>query len=407
MGYTSSKNAARRQSISVTIIITIAVLWIMYPRLVSNATDNRVDDTPQSPRQKKIRRVDYTKFSHNTAQHRRECNACHKFPSSNWKDVRKEDEAFPDVTEYPQHSSCIECHRQQFFARERPAPRICSNCHVNVTPRNTERFPFPSLGEKFEASKKGSDFVSEFNVYFPHDKHLDLIGQARPALRRDETVRFVTASFKKQESEPKSCAVCHKIYQPQGDSNDEYVMPPPKKLGESFWLKKGTFETLLNSHTVCFTCHSQGSDFKPDSSDCNACHKLAPTVSDAKTDFDSNLIAAMKIKDTTMLKRWRTRDSSGTFRHEGGAHPLLSCTACHNIAAMNTLDQKTLKVPIRSCGGEGMGCHIEADKSGILKLEIEKKKTNPNFQCAKCHLSFSKRYIPESHLAAIQGAKTE
>ena len=35
----------------------------------------------------------------------------------------------------------------QFFARERPAPAICSNCHVKVTPQDTARFLFPSLGD--------------------------------------------------------------------------------------------------------------------------------------------------------------------------------------------------------------------------------------------------------------------
>ena len=150
-------------------------------------------------------RIDYSRFSHLNENHRLECETCHKFPSSNWKVVRKESDAFPDITEFPDHQSCIECHRKQFFARERPAPRICSNCHVKVSPRDTSRFPFPSLGEPFLASAKGKDFVSEFKVFFPQDKHED--GE----LPRAHSTCF---SCHNQESElpplPQNCDVCHK-----------------------------------------------------------------------------------------------------------------------------------------------------------------------------------------------------
>src|SRR5215203_3132002 len=57
-------------------------------------------------------RIDYSRFSHNTAQHRVACKSCHTFPSKNWKQVRKTDDAFPDVTEYPAHEACLGCHRQ-------------------------------------------------------------------------------------------------------------------------------------------------------------------------------------------------------------------------------------------------------------------------------------------------------
>ena len=149
-------------------------------------------------------RIDYSRFSHFNEQHRLECQTCHKFPSPNWKVVRKESEAFPDISEFPDHQSCINCHRKQFFARERPAPRICSNCHVKVSPRNTSRFPFPSLGEPFFASAKGRGFVSEFKVFFPQDKHED--GE----LPRTHSTCF---SCHNQESElaplPQSCGSCH------------------------------------------------------------------------------------------------------------------------------------------------------------------------------------------------------
>src|ERR1044071_4993181 len=140
-------------------------------------------------------RTDYTRFDHATQAHRRACDSCHKFPSANWRDVgRRGDEAFEDVTEYPEHSSCIGCHRTQFFARERPQPRICSVCHVNVTPRDQTRRPFPNPLERFRASNWARDFESDFRVFFPHEKHAELFGMnAAPS---HEGVRFVTASYR-------------------------------------------------------------------------------------------------------------------------------------------------------------------------------------------------------------------
>ena len=109
------------------------------------------------------------------------CDSCHKFPTKNWKEVRKGDAAFPDVAEFPEHSSCLNCHRQQFFARERPAPAICSNCHVNVTPRDTTRFLFPSLGDMANSSKPWRDVATEFAINFPHETHVDLVEAKAPA----------------------------------------------------------------------------------------------------------------------------------------------------------------------------------------------------------------------------------
>lgn len=162
--------------------------------------------------------VDYARFSHGTEQHRAACGSCHTFPSKNWKQVRKSDDAFPDVTEYPEHKACLSCHRQQFFARERPVPRICSNCHVKATPSDTARFPFPSLGEAFLATVKGREFVSDFQVQFPHEKHEDA-----------------------------QCTDCHKKLEPE----------PTRPL----------------THAVCFTCHNQESELAPLPPNCDSCHK--------------------------------------------------------------------------------------------------------------------------------------
>src|SRR5688572_16391525 len=184
---------------------------------------------PQKPR------VNYSKFSHWThvEQQKLACDSCHKFPSKNWKEVRKGEEAFPDVTDFPEHQACLNCHRTQFFARERPAPVICSNCHVAVTPRNSARHPFPSLGPTFLASKKAQAFVSEFKVLFRHDKHVDVVGDRRRSRRDDfHLVRVALRGLSLQDAGSKSCAVCHQTYQPQGKSKEEFVTPPPKGLSD-------------------------------------------------------------------------------------------------------------------------------------------------------------------------------
>ena len=159
------------------------------------------------------------RFSHLTKEHRAACSSCHTFPSKNWKQVRKGDEAFPDVTEYPEHQACLSCHRQQFFAREQPVPRICSNCHVKATPVDASRYPFPSLGEAFLSTAKARDFVSDFKVLFPHDKHADA-----------------------------SCSDCHQT-------------------------KEKTFQARPLTHAACFTCHNQESELAPLPPNCDSCHK--------------------------------------------------------------------------------------------------------------------------------------
>ena len=363
---------------------------------------------PQRSRSQKTKvppkpKVDYSKFSHRTHVERQKlaCDSCHKFPSKNWKEVRKGDDAFPDVTDFPEHGACLNCHRTQFFARERPAPAVCSNCHVAVTPRNTTRYPFPSLGEPFLASKPGQTFVSDFKVLFPHDKHVDVVGVLRPS---PEKFRFalVRAAFNSaglQDAQSKGCATCHVTYLPQGKSNDEFVTKPPKDLPEdAYWLKKGTFKTTPTTHAACSSCHNEEAGIPPAPGDCAACHKFPTASREPSRDFDQKLAAAMSINDWRLLRQW-SRRSAGRYRHEFDVHNELSCATCHNPAVMNLLEEKTL-VSVKSCGGSG-GCHIETNLDGILNYEIEQKRTKPDFQCVKCHIVLGKNPVPENHLEAI------
>ena len=363
----------------------------------------------QKPKVPPKPKVDYTKFSHQThaVAQKLACSSCHKVPSKNWKEFRKGDAAFPDVTDFPEHSSCLNCHREQFFARERPAPAICSNCHIAITPRDTARWLFPSLGDVTDPKLKRREFVSEFGVAFPHDKHIDVVGFNNSAPQTRALFVNVLFQDQKKQGPPKSCPVCHETYQQQGKSSEEYVTKPPKSLGDNFWLKKGTFKTIPNSHTICFTCHNADSGIAPEPKDCNVCHKLV-SLMQLKVDFDPTLPTTMGIIDKMILARWSRRISSGAFRHEGGEHPDLSCLNCHNVArsTFNTVDPKTLKVPVRSCGGAD-GCHITTttDDGGILNFEIDQKKKDPKFVCSKCHITFGKETIPENHPQAIPTPK--
>ncbi|HEX6649600.1 MAG TPA: cytochrome c3 family protein, partial [Pyrinomonadaceae bacterium] len=314
----------------------------------------------------------YSDFSHTTHVNKQKlaCDSCHKFPTANWKEVRKGDAAFPDVTEFPEHASCLNCHRKQFFARERPVPRVCSNCHIKATPIDTTRYPFPSLGEAFLSTAKAVGFASQFRVFLPHDKHSDA-----------------------------DCADCHQTYQPQGKADEEFVTKPPKDIGDAFWLKKGTFKTRPLTHATCFTCHNQESELAPLPQNCNACHKAA-VAETAAADFDEKLAATIGVRDWWTLAAWRSRRSAGAFRHE--VHADLKCAQCHNVTAMNTTGDATKRVPVKSCGG-AEGCHVTAtlDDGGVLNYEIDQRKQSATFVCTKCHVAFGKKPVPPSHVDAI------
>jgi len=324
----------------------------------------------------------YSEFPHSEKAHQIACASCHKFPSDNWNKVRQGNDAYPDITEYPKHESCLNCHRQQFF-RGRP-PVICSICHTNPSPTDSSRHPFPNPREIFDASAKGRTAVSDFAISFPHEKHIEIVSgpdKPEPGVAAGE----------------ESCSVCHKLQQPQGDSSEEFVRPVPAKWGDKFWLKKGTFKSVPMSHTTCFTCHSADTGISPAPTDCAVCHKLKPP--EAKTDFDPTLAATLKLNDKAMSDAWKRRDSSGTFRHEWFSHDELSCSTCHDVRQINTMDAATKKVSVLKCGT----CHATAasDDGGALNFEVDARKANAKFECTKCHLTFGKLPIPDSHLKAI------
>src|SRR6185369_10974540 len=243
-------------------------------------------------------------------------------------DVRQGDAAFPDVAEFPKHESCLNCHRQQFFARQRPAPAICSNCHVKVSPRDTARFTFPSLGDLANHSGPKRNVVAEFAVEFPHDKHED-----------------------------QECVTCHQLD------------------------KEGDVKTKPNNHGACFSCHNVESELAPAPSACAACHKRTDPVATApgsdriRVRFSrgsgQNHHAVAGGFVGVLDQRMRVPDNGdySKFQHTSEYHQRLPCALCHrreNNSPTPTMPGAKDHLP---CAG----CHVKqfADRSSAI--------------CTNCH----------------------
>jgi hypothetical protein len=179
----------KRQIITLAILLVLASAGFVCPRPASSSPPRAFEPEPQrraqtrrrrrAPARTRARRVDYSKFSHRTPQHRaRACDTCHTVPTENWPRVRAKGEAFPDVTDYPGHASCMDCHRRQFFSGARPV--ICSVCHTNVSPRDGTRHPFRNPSEAFRQSRRKAQTPSEFDTVFPHDRHQDVMARLLP-----------------------------------------------------------------------------------------------------------------------------------------------------------------------------------------------------------------------------------
>ncbi|MEW6128566.1 MAG: hypothetical protein AB1757_16120 [Acidobacteriota bacterium] len=395
------------RAIKLTILLTVVLsaFVFVHPGLTANNAEAESQRRPSTTRRptaasKPGRSANYSQFSHQVAAHQMACNSCHKFPTANWKTARKGEEAFEDVTDYPTHDSCLNCHRQQFFKGAQPA--ICTICHTNPGPRNSNRHPFPNPSEVFDQSPKGKAAVSQFEIFFPHDKHESLFGELR---KRSASLQFAAFRKSRQGAANAVCANCHQLYKPQGEASDEFVTPPPKNLkDDDFWLKKGTFMSSPGSHASCFSCHAAGGGLQPEPTDCSMCHKLSPAskLTLEQSDFDAKFATAMAIQDKPLLERWQRRQAS-KFRHEWFSHAELKCTDCHKVATINTADGRGAEVDILSCGGSGSGCHITptADEGGALNFEIDQRKAKADFQCSKCHLDEGRKAIPESHAKAL------
>ena len=304
--------------------------------------------------------ANYSVFLHSTREHQADCKTCHVAPSANWKKVGD----FPDVTDYPDHDSCVRCHRPQFFRGAQP--QVCGICHTKISPRDDARQPFPEIGQK-----------RDFSIVFPHDKHQDVIARMlMPNLRLrgdDSSHVFRQVSFVQDVKAGgfNNCSICHV-------ANAKAPVAPEGGWVDKFVPTIDTFKASPQSHSSCFNCHWKQQE--PVATNCAGCHKAAP--------------AAFAVPPSPQR-------ISMKFRHEGGGEKknhLAECTTCHiNITRAATLSGLLPDVPITSC----TECH---NKDGLrldLSSELAAIDKNKSFACSYCHTSdVGKRDPPPSHTIA-------
>src|SRR5437867_10017806 len=102
-----SNNANRQLAVRLIVFALAGFVIIVSPHLVSTATDGaRFEVAPQGRLPRRVSRntqktaaqtprIDYSHFSHRTHVEKQKlnCDSCHKFPTKNWKEVRKGDAA--------------------------------------------------------------------------------------------------------------------------------------------------------------------------------------------------------------------------------------------------------------------------------------------------------------------------
>ena len=325
----------------------------------------------------------YNRFDHNVAAHvRQSCSECHKSPTgiSSAETASGENYRYPDITDYPDHDSCLDCHRQQFFRGNRPA--ICSVCHTKVSPRDKARFEF-----------KKSNQASEFAIRFPHDVHQDIIARQTAPLRETfvAAAHFVKAKFTSSESfqddkrtDYNNCSICHapaaaKTYmttprKPQFTALETGLVVASHR--EKIAAPVGYFKGVPNGHDSCFNCHY--SEQKPVRSDCAGCH----------------ILTRGRIAESNVIERYSVKFSHEEKSEGGSLVHDSECAKCH-VRITQSADLRSLKpdVPIFTCATGS--CHGDKLKAEIT--ERDEKKIN---SCSYCHSEYiGSHQIPESHRA--------
>lgn len=326
----------------------------------------------------------YSQFDHNVAAHSRQsCNECHKSPTgtSRSETVSGVDYRYPDITDYPDHDSCLDCHRQQFFRGARPA--ICTVCHTKVSPRDKARFEF-----------KKSNQASEFAIRFPHDVHQDIIAkQTMPPARETNVAaaHFVKAKFTvvanfqdDKRTDYNNCSICHapaaaRTYttvprKPQFTALETGMVVTPHR--EKIAATVGYFKGVPEGHDSCFNCHY--SEQKPIRSDCAGCH----------------ILTRGRIAESNIIERYSLKFSHEETSEGGSLVHDKECSQCH-VRITQSADLRSLKpdVPILTCATSS--CH-----GNNLKAEISKRDDKEIKSCSYCHSEYiGSHQIPESHRA--------
>ena len=362
----------KRHLVTLLIFALAALVYFVYPQQFSDSGaaigQKRAPRRAAGPPASRPTAVDYSRFSHATKKHQDACNTCHKVPTSNWRKVRD----YPDIADYPDHDSCLNCHRAQFFKGAKPV--ICSVCHSKVSPRDAARFAFRNPARK-----------RQFTIEFPHDKHQDVIAKLFLGSPVEQRPGFVHASFTlsslnadDKTKHYNNCEICH-------GPRPMPAVAPASGWVDGFVPDNLTLKAVPASHASCFSCHWKSE--QPLSDNCAGCHKL-PSAAVMITAVDS-----------------RPKRISMKFRHDGGGegdkknHPA-ECTVCHiNITKASTLRGLEPDVPIfPSCADSS--CH-----KNVLSEELVKYNKAPgSFSCVKCHTSdMGSKKPPNSHTLAAAG----
>jgi tetratricopeptide (TPR) repeat protein len=141
--------------------------------------------------QTRSRGPDYSQFSHRTEQHKQACGSCHTFPSKNWKEVRNGDDAFPDVTQYPEHQACLTCQAIPWLERAVKADG-------GMLPARS------SLGRALMQTGKGEAAVAHLEKALPVDNDGSLrfqLARAYQVAGRREEAAATMAEYQKIQQE--------------------------------------------------------------------------------------------------------------------------------------------------------------------------------------------------------------
>ncbi|MDQ3133506.1 MAG: DUF1090 domain-containing protein [Acidobacteriota bacterium] len=384
---------------------------------------------------------DPSKFSHATPGHFENCASCHKIDALAQKETPKNFLSRSDITDYPDHDSCLSCHAQRyqplFFRGARPV--VCTICHKGaITPRNELRFDFPKVS-----------IPSQFTDVFPHEAHFK--GTSLPRFKR-----MLGDKAKPQDS----CAFCHKPMNGEFKMATTAAVASPAatataataKPEEGFVSKQGAFMTTPTSHASCFECHwregEDGRDFKPYANSCAECHASLvrpPTAMPPKPAATPapkpgvvpahHAVAASSFLLPVLFDDQPNplvaRHAADRFIHEIDSHKCrdkfeekdklekegkckdrvaITCLSCHTtVRKSKTLEDLAMNkqnwVQLPSCSSSS--CHTALAGSGALKLslfrELQQRKREPAFDCAYCHLpplSIGPE-VPRSHFQTV------
>ncbi len=372
-------------------------------------TPARIRAQPGGRRSPRRPAIDYSNFSHSSAKHlSRDCAACHRIESFER----------PDINDYPDHPSCVECHRPQFFRGARPV--ICSNCHTVVAPRGEARHEFPREGRP-----------AEFADVFPHSNHV----------KATSLIQFKRILGDKATTTA-TCQYCHKV-----DTRDFRQQPAPRPA--DFAPEPGTFMTTPTSHATCFQCHWRddvdGREQAPLASNCAGCHRnqavalkplpaaaVAATTprptSNSRANTNSRPAAVAAVPRivpasasrllSAQSRSWPPRVSP-KFAHEIEPHKKrtndegkevpITCLQCHASARKATTLEifrlRENRVQLLTCASTA--CHTAVSGTAQLRLsvfrELRERGKDAKFDCALCHSPpvSTAAEVPCGHYAAV------